>query len=466
MGVLAAVLQFADLAGRELLLFAGIWFFVGLVDEVAIDLLWFWLRLRGRGKALPFTPPANRCLRGPAAVLIPCWDEGGILEHTLSACRGAWPHEACTFYVGCYRNDPATIIAAQDGAAGDPRVRIVVVPRDGPTTKADCLNALYDAIAADERERGVLYRFVLLQDAEDHVHPLALDLIDDRLERADFVQLPVIPEPNSRSRWIAGHYADEFAENHLKTMVVRDWLRTALPAAGVGCAFRRDMLARIAEFRGAPHPFAPECLTEDYELGLIVSALGGRSRFVRALDAEGRLIATREYFPATISAAVRQKARWIHGIAFQGWERLGWSRGRAETWMRLRDRRGPLTALVLLAGYLVVVIWAITAAVEALGLLEREPIGNLLKAVVLVGAVGLVWRALMRFAFSSSQYGRAEGFRSIIRLPIANIVTIVAARRALAAYVRSLRGHEPVWDKTDHYRYTPPVTAAAASANA
>ena len=346
----------------------------------------------------------------------------------------------------------------------DPDVTIVVVPRDGPTTKADCLNALYDAMAVDEDERGAPFRFVLLQDAEDDVHPQALDLIDDRLERADFVQLPVIPEANPRSRWIAGHYADEFAENHLKTMVVRDWLRTALPAAGVGCAFRREMLARIAEFREARHPFAPECLTEDYELGLIVKALGGRSRFVRALDGDGRLIATREHFPATIGAAMRQKSRWIHGIAFQGWERLGWSRGWSETWMRLRDRRGPLTALVLLAGYLVVVIWAVTAVAETFGLLERDPLGSLLKTVVLVGAVGLVWRALMRFAFTTIQYGRAEGFRAIVRLPIANIVTIVAARRALAAYVRSLRGHEPVWDKTDHYRYTPPIAAASASA--
>ena len=162
---------------------------------------------------------------------------------------------------------------------------------------------------------------------------------------------------------------------------------------------------------------------------------------------------------------MRQKARWIHGIAFQGWERLGWSRGWAETWMRLRDRRGPLTALVLLAGYLVVVIWAITGAAASLGVIEQARLGNLLSAVVLVGAVGLVWRALMRFAFTTIQYGRLEGFRAIFRLPIANIVTIVAARRALTAYVRSLRGHEPVWDKTDHYRYTPPI-AAAASASA
>lgn len=461
MGELTAVLQLADLAGRELLLFAGIWFFVGLIDEFAIDLLWLWLRLRGRGKALAFSRPEGRDLRGPAAVLIPCWDEAAIVAQTVRSCREAWQHPSCIFYIGCYRNDPETQAAVRQGAAGDGRVRLVVVPRDGPTTKADCLNVLYDTMAQDERASGITFRFMLLQDAEDRVHPLALDLIDDRLERADYVQLPVIPELNPRSRWISGHYADEFAESHLKSLVVRDWLRTALPAAGVGCAFRRDMLARIAEFRGSHHPFAPECLTEDYELGLIVSALGGRSRFVRAVDGEGRLIATREFFPATIPTAVRQKARWLHGIAFQGWERLGWAGGWAETWMRLRDRRGPLTAVVLLAAYLVIILWAVMVAAQHLGLVERHPFTGLLNAIVVVGLVGFAWRALTRFICTTTLYGWAEGLRAILRMPIGNIIAIVAARRALTAYVRSLLGHVPVWEKTPRYHHPVPVEAVA-----
>ena len=35
-----------------------------------------------------------------------------------------------------------------------------------------------------------------------------------------------------------------------------------------------------------------------------------------------------------------QKARWLHGIAFQGWERLGWWGRPVDLWMELRDRRG------------------------------------------------------------------------------------------------------------------------------
>jgi adsorption protein B len=452
MGEVTAVLQFVDVAGRELLLFAGIWFFVGLVDEIAVDAIWFWLRLKGRGRALTFLPPADCHLSGPAAVLVPCWHEADVIQPMISSCRSAWPHAECTFYVGCYRNDPETIAAARRGAADDARVRVTIIPHDGPTTKGDCLNVLYRAMEQDELSKRQAFDFVLLHDAEDKVHPLALDLIDDRLKRADFVQLPVIPELDEKSRWISGHYADEFAENHLKTLVVRDWLRTALPAAGVGCAFRRDLLARIAQLRGASHPFDEGSLTEDYELGLLVKALGGRSRFVRALDAEGQLIATREYFPSTIGAAVRQKARWIHGIAFQGWERLGWSGRAAELWMRMRDRRGPLTAIVLFAAYLAVVCWSVVVIGQLAGLVEPRPTTSLVKAVVLVGVIGLIWRAVARFAFTAALYGRIEGLCAIVRLPVANLITIFAAHRALAAYLGTLRGQEAIWDKTHHER--------------
>ena len=54
----------------------------------------------------------------------------------------------------------------------------------------------------------------------------------------------------------------------------------ALPLAGVGCAIRRDMIGRIAELRGGA-PFDATSLTEDYELGLTIRALGGRTLLAR-----------------------------------------------------------------------------------------------------------------------------------------------------------------------------------------
>ena len=144
-------------------------------------------------------------------------------------------------------------------------------------------------------------------------------------------------------------------------MVVRNALGASLPAAGVGCAFGRRMLAQIAFRAGRDAPFDEDSLTEDYELGVKVAALGGRSRFLRVRGEDGQLIATRAYFPGQLGPAVRQKARWMHGIALQGWDRLGWTGGPGEWWMRLRDRRGPLSALVLKPSHVVIASFVMAA---------------------------------------------------------------------------------------------------------
>jgi adsorption protein B len=146
----------------------------------------------------------------------------------------AWPQDDLTIYVGCYRNDPQTISAAMAAAANEGRLRVVIHDRDGPTTKADCLNGLYAALCADEMRKGQRFASIILHDAEDMVHPAALSLIDAALTDSDFVQPPVRPEIQASSRWIGGHYADEFAEAHAKILVVRDALGAAVPAAGSG----------------------------------------------------------------------------------------------------------------------------------------------------------------------------------------------------------------------------------------
>ena len=43
-----------------------------------------------------------------------------------------------------------------------------------------------------------------------------------------------------------------------------------------------------------------------------------------------------------------------------------------------------------------------------------------------------------------------QGLLAIPRVIVSNTVAIVAARRALFAYARSLRGAQIAWDKTEH----------------
>ena len=181
---------------------------------------------------------------------------------------------------------PTTAPAASAVAQAEPRVRIVTGREPGPTTKADCLNRLWQALLADEAAEGRRAKAVVLHDAEDVVHPAELRLFDGLIERFDLVQLPVLPLIHPNSRWLGGHYADEFAESHGKDMVVRGALGAGLPSAGVGCAFSRKALGLLAERRGGL-PFDADSLTEDYELGLRIAEAGGRPAFIRSAEAAG-----------------------------------------------------------------------------------------------------------------------------------------------------------------------------------
>jgi bacteriophage N4 adsorption protein B len=452
---------------QELLYFSAFWFMLGALDEAAVDGIWLTVRLRRWFHPLDTDPLLAAPTSGPLAVFVPAWQEAAVIGHMVRHALRVWPQPDLRLYVGCYGNDPATVGAVMAAAAGDPRLRAVIHDRHGPTTKADCLNRVYRALCEDERRGGFRFTGVLMHDAEDMVHPQAAQAIAAGLREADFVQLPVLPEPQARSPWIAGHYSDEFAEAHGKTLVVRDALGAPIPAAGVGCGFGRDrleMLARMRAAEGGDGPFASECLTEDYELGLLASHAGGRSRFLRLRDADGELIATRAYFPATLQASVRQKTRWIHGIALQGWDRLGWSRRPIDVWMRLRDRRGPLMAVVLAAAYLWLCITGVLFVAQLAGWqVKSEPTPGL-RAMLAVCMASFVWRMAMRFAFTLREYGWREGLRSVPRILVANVIAIMAGRRALMAYVRTLRGAAIVWDKTEHRDHPSLLRPAGASA--
>lgn len=464
-GVIVLVLAVLQILERELLFFAAFWFVLGAVDEFAVDCIWFWLKARLWWRAdAEIVLSTDPTLSAPLAVFIAAWRESHVIGHTINHALSVWPQPNLRLYIGCYGNDPATVAAVMRAASADPRLRIVIHDLPGPTTKADCLNRVYRAMCEDEGRYGMRYHGVVMHDAEDMVHKDAIAAIDAGLRTADFVQLPVLPEPQARSPWIAGHYSDEFAEAHGKTLVVRDAVGAPIPAAGVGCGFGRERLAALALMRdpkGQEGPFASECLTEDYELGLMLSRDGGRSRFLRLHAADGSLIATRAYFPHTLETAVRQKTRWVHGIAFQGWDRLGWSRRPLDVWMRLRDRRGPLMAVVLAAAYAWICVSGLLLLAKWQGWTIQAKDAPALRVMLWISLAGLIWRMTMRFCFTMREYGVVEGIRSIPRMILANIIAIMSGRRALMAYIATLRGAAVMWDKTEHHHH--PATLANVS---
>jgi adsorption protein B len=448
MGSAEPLMGGVDFIMREAAMFAATGFLLLGLSDLAVDLGWIGLRLRGlarRGVSIDDLPPARH--PGLLAVFVPAWDEAAVIGPMLSGAVAAWGEGDWRVYVGTYPNDPATRAAA--GAVADPRIRIVAGGQPGPTTKADCLNSLWRALLADEAAEGRRAKAIVLHDAEDVVHPDELRLFDGLVERFDLVQLPVVPLIDPHSRWLGGHYADEFSESHGKELLVRGALGVGLPSAGVGCAFSRSTLERLAGERGGL-PFDSDSLTEDYELGLRIADAGGRSLFLRIAGRDGRLVATREFFPGTLRSAVAQKSRWMTGIALAGWDRLGWRGGLAERWMRLRDRQSLLAALLLFAGYLALALWLALKAREGATGLAPAPLPRGLALLLSINLALLAWRLAIRAGFTASRYGWSEGLRAVPRAAIGNGVAMLAALAALHRY-RALRGGgRPRWGKTAH----------------
>lgn len=456
MGSWEQVLLCLTAAQHEVMLFAAAGLILGGLDDLLIDLIYFTHRIwrdlfvysRHRRMTTDRLPPPLR--PGRIAIFIPAWQEETIIATTLRGMLARWQGCDFTLFVGTYPNDPATALRVATVAETDSRVQLVVHDRDGPTTKADCLNRLWRAMLRDEAVRSCRYKAIVLHDAEDVVHADELRLFDVMIERFDMVQLPVRPILNPNSPWIAGHYADEFAEAHGKYLCMRERVGASVPSAGVGCAFRREILTALAaERRGIA--FDPSSLTEDYEIGLKIAERGGQSAFIRMRDQHGELVCTQEYFPDTLATAVRQKSRWLAGITLSGWDRMGWNGSIRECWARLHDRRSCLSVWVLLAIYLTPILHGLRHLIGLISGIKVMPFSGaaLLGALAITSAL-MLWRLLIRALFTARCYGWRQGLMAIPRMFIANFIALLAARRALAIYLRQLRSGTVVWDKTHH----------------
>jgi len=216
---------------------------------------------------------------------------------------------------------------------------------------------LIEKIFEYERMRRVKFDAFLMHDAEDVIHPLSLKLANHLLDRFDFIQIPVFSLHCSFRQLVAGTYIDEFAEAHTKELLVRAKLGAAVPSAGVGTALSRSLVERLRRENGG-QVFSESSLTEDYELGIRAHRMAAAAHFacVWCRDAQsGRrdFVATREYFPKTFRRSIRQKTRWVTGIAFQGSRSLRWPGGWANRYFLARDRKAPLMNLATLLGYVI-----------------------------------------------------------------------------------------------------------------
>ena len=424
------------------------------LDDLGVDLAWLyaWVEYKcgdykwtSRKGALHPEPPNLDITERPIAIMVPLWHEHQViarmLEHNVAAIR----YQAYHFFVGVYPNDEPTKIAVAAMEKRFPNVHMAICPHDGPTSKADCLNWIYQHIGLHEEQNGNYFDIIVTHDAEDMIHPEELHWINYYAERYDFVQIPVFGLPTPFHEFTHGVYCDEFAECHSRDMVVRSRFRCFVPGSGVGTGYRRQALEKLAQSE-ANRIFEPAALTEDYENGLRLRRLGCSQVFAspwRTAGPGSDFVATREYFPQHWGAALRQRSRWVTGIALQGWERFGWEGTGKEVYWLWRDRKSLLGSPL---GVLANALFLYGLATQMWTRLTPNEI-HLTWATMSLQAI----RIFIRMGCVARIYGFAFSLGVPLRAIYANALNAAATFSALRRYGWAKVRRQPLrWLKTEH----------------
>lgn len=441
----------------SLLVPLALWVLLNGIDDLVVDFAAIWGYIRQHFATDPngSIPTEEQLDAAPPllmAVFVALWKEHRVIQKMIENNVTKLRYQRFEFFIGAYPNDAPTLAAIREAMKRFPNVHLSVCPHDGPTSKADCLNWIYQRMLLYEEENGVRFDMILTHDAEDLMDPDALRWINYYAQWNDFVQIPVLALPTPIRELSHGVYCDEFAEYQFKDMVARQTLGAFIPSNGVGTGFSRRALEMLA----ASHSnriFEPACLTEDYENGFRVSRLGLNQKFIPIQIRHGRPIATREYFPRQFGVAVRQRSRWVTGITLQSWEFHSVSETLRHLYWFWRDRKGlpgnlvtPLTNLVFLYG---AITWVWAASTHHVWGLAREA-----SSFAPACAAGLGLQAMhtaIRMWCSARIYGLRFACAVPLRVIVGNWINCFAACRAIWSYSHAkLRGQPLRWVKTEH----------------
>ncbi len=450
-------------------LFAAVLIFISGIDDAILDAM-YWLLTLFRLKRPPTTEAVSKKPEKSIAILIPAWQESDVIARMLSNLLGTQDYTNFHIFVGAYPNDPATQAAVADVQPRFPNVHCVVTARPGPTSKADCLNQVLEAIFEQERITARKFEMFVNQDAEDVVHPFSLKTMNWFIEGHGMVQLPVLSIDRPLGQLVAGHYMDEFAEWHGKDLVVRSILSGETPSAGVGTAFTRDAIDRLL---ATGEVFDSTSLTEDYDVAHRLAQLNMSSAFVRfharmpylrkalfggrSVRAYRReLVCTREIFPDRVRTSYRQKARWMLGISYFGWRKIGWYGTFWNRYFLMRDRKSLVSAPVAVFAYLLVIQYlmavGLAAAIPGIGPLPSLILYPWEWALIDANLIFLINRLVHRAIFVARAHGVRQILPSPLRAVVGNFIAFFAFLRAQRLYLHNLFTSRAVaWDKTQHY---------------
>jgi len=354
------------------------------------------------------------------SLIVPARHEQAVLEATLSR-LGMSDHPAFEVLVVVGADDAATREVAESVADRYPGLIKVLVDASWPKNKPRALNAALPHCTGSIT--GVF-------DAEDIVHPALLERIDECFQKtgADVVQAGV-QLMNFRSSWLTVRNVLEYYF-WFRSRLNRHAHQHFIPLGGNTVFIRTDVLQAVSGWD-------PDCLAEDCELGVRLSALGAHTVVVYEPD-----LVTREECPPTLAAFVRQRTRWNQGYLqtlFKGY------------WRRLPLRQRALGIYILATPYLLALAWVMFPVAIVTAVALKAPILvtllSFLPALPMLAMLAVEVAGLGDFCRTYGERASVRDYgRLVLGLPLYQVVLAFSAVRAVAREARGARG----WEKTAH----------------
>jgi glycosyltransferase XagB len=364
--------------------------------------------------------PQPQAPRLSFSLIVPARHEQAVLRRTLERLASTdHPDVEVLAVVG--HDDDATARVAEEVAATNPRVR-VVVDYNWPKNKPKALNTALPHCTGD---------VIGVFDAEDDVHPELVRHVDTLFvtSGADVVQAGV---------QLMNHWSNWYSVRNVLEYYF--WFRSRLhfhaqqrfiPLGGNTVFFRAQALREAGGWDA-------ECLAEDCEIGVRLS-----SRGAKVAVAYDPALVTREETPTTVGALFKQRTRWNQGflqVLRKGeWKRLPTLRQRALAVYTLAMPFAQAFGALLIPLSIAAMLWlAVPLPVAMLSFLPLVPTA----ATVAVEVAGLD-------EFCRT-FGRRATVRDYARLllgtPAYQVLLSAAAFRAVWREFRGQRG----WEKTAH----------------
>lgn len=393
---------------------------VVLCITVCSTLIWMMYAWRSPATFDSIEQHPDRESRHSFSMIVPCRHESlEVMSHTVS-CLLTHDHPDVHVLISVGHDDPETIAHAETLAARDDRVT-VSVNHDVPKNKPRQLNSTLADCTGD---------IVGVMDAESVAAPGLLRRIDQAFtDDIDVVQ-GAVHLVNTRSQWFSLRNCLEY----------RFWFRSRLhghaergflPLGGNTVFFRRSVLDDVGGWDG-------DCLAEDCEIGVRLSALGRRSRCV--YDAA---LVTREETPDTVRAFVKQRTRWCLGfmqVLHKG------------CWRELPTRRERWRAAWLLSQQYATAFGGLVLPIALLGaVLADSPVLVVLATFAPLAPTALVLAFEM---LALHEFGRdlqipvspRDHLRLLLTAVPYQLLLAAASLRAVYKYARGDFG----WEKTPH----------------